>query len=396
MYRIPLAVNTFGAEEREALLAVWDSGRMTQGERVAEFQRVVSRYHGMPEGVFCNSGSSANLLMVTALTNPYTRRTLRPGDEVIVPAVTWPTTVWPLVQVGAIPVFVDVDPATLAMRPEAVERATGPKTRGVLLVHLLGNPGPALELDGLCRDWGVDLLEDCCEALGAEIEGRPVGSFGRMATFSFYFSHHLTTVEGGMVVGSPPDASVMRSLRNHGMIRDLDQPLRGATEALHPALDPRFLFLTVGFNLRGTDLQAAVGLAQWAKQQGWRARRRVVASLWADAVADLPEAFVPFRFAPGANPFAFPLIVRRDGPVGRREVVERLEAGGIETRPIVAGCLTRQPALQDVPHRVSGALDGAELLHDQGLYIGIHPLMTDEDVLFVAEMIQKAAAGVAA
>ena len=217
--KIRLHEPTFGEDEIAAAVDVLRSTQVTHGAKVREFERAFARNQMVAHGVAVNSGSSANLLLVSALTNPATVGRLLPGDEVIVPALSWSTTVWPLVQHGLVPVIVDVNPGTFNISPEQIERAISRRTCGLMPVHVYGNPCDMEALVDLAVSYDLELIEDCCEALGAAYAGQPVGTFGRGGTFSFYYSHHMTTIEGGMVVTSSPrldaGACVRQSVR-HG------------------------------------------------------------------------------------------------------------------------------------------------------------------------------------
>ena len=400
-YRLPLSLNTFGDLEVAAALETLVRGPLTQGPRVAAFEAEFAGAHGRPDAVFCNSGSSANLLAFAALTRPpeigsgpppgdEARPPIAPGDEVVVPAVTWSTTLWPIIQVGAVPVLADVSAETLNVTVESVERALSPRTKAVFAVHLLGNPAPADELMRLAERRGLILLEDACEALDAEIGGRRAGAFGRMGTFSFYFSHHICTIEGGMVLCErAEDAEALRVLRAHGWTRPLPEAKRRAIEGAHPDLDPRFLFVGAGYNLRGTDLQAALGRAQFGRRGDFLLRRKRAAAAWTAARERHGDLFAPVRFHPGASHFAFPLVLRPEARVTRRRLVEFLESRGVETRPLVAGNLARQPALRRLPHRIAGPLTGADRLHDRAIYVGIHPGLTDEAIALLPAILDE-------
>ena len=249
---------TFGADEifaaTETLLSTW----VTMGRQVRAFEAAFTGAHGFAEGVMNNSGSSANLLAIAALANPTTLDRLKPGDEVIVSAVSWSTTVWPLIQHGLVPVIVDIDQDTLNIDPGEIERAIGPRTRAVMPVHVYGNPCDMDALGDICHRHDLVLIEDCCEALGASYKGVPVGGFGRVATFSFYFSHHMTTLEGGITIAQrADDAELMRILRAHGWIREVEDQERWRQR--YPNIHPRFLFVNLGYNLRATELQGAMG-----------------------------------------------------------------------------------------------------------------------------------------
>lgn len=379
---IPLVQSPPLAEDEiAAAIACLRSGHVTQGEKVAEFERVFAEAHGYSadKAVFCNSGSSANLLAVSALD-------LQPGDEVIVPAVTWPTQVWPIVQCGGVPVLVDVDPETLNMNPESATSAfPGPDT--AFCVHVLGNTDlPLPESVDRAREELIEFnfLEDCCEALGVTHENRLVGTFGRFGTFSFYLSHHITTIEGGMVLcRDAADADRLRVMRNHGLSRHLSSAAKRQAEEANQDIDPRFLFVGMGYNLRGTDVAAAIGLAQWPKREVWAQRRREIAAHWTAALDT--SVFALIKWAAGAVPFAFPLVLRGDG---RNRLVAHLEAAGIETRPILAGNLARQPAMRKVRHRIAGPLTGADILHDRGLYMGLSPQLTDAQVEYLPQVLR--------
>ena len=235
---------TFSAEEINVAIDVLLSTRVTMGERVKGFEREFAQAFNFGYGVMNNSGSSANLLGIAAIANIATPDGLRPGDEVIVPALSWSTTVWPLIQLGLIPVVVDIDPVTFNIDPDEIERAIGPKTRGLMPVHVYGNPCDMGAIKDICHRHNLILIEDCCEALGAWYDGTPVGKFGRLGTFSFYFSHHMTTLEGGICVTDDFQlAELMRILRAHGWVRELDDPKPYLEK--YAEFDPRFLFVNL-------------------------------------------------------------------------------------------------------------------------------------------------------
>lgn len=352
----PLCVVGFGADEVIAATEVMLSTRVTMGEQTRAFEALWARRCGRKHGIMVNSGSSANLLLLAALVE--TGR-LAPGDEVLVPAVGWSTTLFPVAQVGLVPVIVDVDPRTLNLDPASAAKARTAKTRAVMAVHLLGQPA----------DLGYDdllVIEDACGAHGATIGGREVGGFGVGATFSFFFSHHITTVEGGMIVCDDDElADAIRSLRAHGWVRERSD--RAALAAAHPEIDPRFLFVSPGYNLRPTDMAAAFGLVQAARLDAWVAQRRENHADWCARLADLPGVTV-FPEAPGTTHagFAFPILVEGD----RAACMAALEARGIETRPISGSNLARQPAFARVPARTPVPLPVADAVHTAGFFVG--------------------------
>ncbi len=397
-YALPLAFNTFGDDEIAAALEVLVTGPLTLSRRVEEFERRFAAAHGAPDAVYVNSGSSANLLMLATLMRGVdgSAPALAPGDEVIVPAVTWSTTIWPIAQMGAVPVLVDVSTETLNLTLESVEAAITPRTKAIFVTHLLGNVGPIEQIRVLAADRGLLLFEDCCEALDAEVDGKKVGTFGRMGSYSFYFSHHICTIEGGMVVANDAvDGETLRTLRAHGWSRNLSPDRRAAVEAAYPDIDPRFLFVDAGYNLRPTELQAAIGMVQMDRREAFLAVRRRLGAEWAAARDAYPALFETTVFALGASHFAFPIVLRDNAPATRADLMAFMEQRGIETRPLVTGNLARQPGMQVVCHRVSGALPGADALHTRAMYVGI-PVTDNAPAHLVPEAIVDFAAQVGA
>jgi CDP-4-dehydro-6-deoxyglucose reductase, E1 len=392
--RIPLNASTFDEDEIEAACAVLRSGFVTMGKLCREFESAFEEKLGVKNALFVNSGSSANLMAFFALANHAVplrdgRRRLEPGDEVIVPAVTWSTTIWPIVQAGGVPVLVDSDPETLQMSTAAAAAAVSDRTVAICPVHVLGNAVPMQPIIELAKDAGLWLIEDTCEALGTRQDGRAAGSFGDLATFSFFYSHHITTIEGGMITTDDDEmAELLRCLRAHGWSRQMVD--RAAVEKKHPDIDPHYLFVNTGFNLRPTEVNAAFGLHQLPKLDRFNRRRVEIASSWISSFSELmAEGLLsPMRATAGteATWFGFPALCRdrasRDG------LKAHLEERGIETRPIICGNMARQPALQHVRHRISGSLDGADAVMDRGLYWGSHPSMSASDVEYVADTVK--------
>lgn len=347
---------TFGAEEIEAAVGVLLSTFVTQGKRVRAFEAEFAASHGAAKAVMNNSGSSANLLAVAALANPDLPGGLRPGDEVIVSALSWSTTVWPLVQLGLVPVIVDIDPLTLDIDPGEIERAIGPRTRAVMVVHVYGNPCDMDAIADICARRDLILIEDCCEALGASYKNRPVGTIGRVGTYSFYFSHHITTLEGGICITDDAElADLMRILRAHGWVREVEDPK--TYHARHPDIDPRFLFVNVGYNLRATELQAAMGAIQLPKLAGFVESRRAGGAFWTRELAQYAGLSLQRETAGGRHSwFGVPVTVKADAGYSAADLRAHLEAAHIETRPIICGNIAQQPAMAKVTHRVHGDL----------------------------------------
>jgi CDP-6-deoxy-D-xylo-4-hexulose-3-dehydrase len=370
---IPLAVPSFGWEEVASALESLVSFDVTMGEKVAAFERDFADYLGVRYAVMVNSGSSANLLALSILTSPLLPGHFEKGAEVITPAVTWATTVFPIIQTGLVPVLVDVELDTFDIDITKIEQAITPRTRAILPVHLLGNPCDMPGIMDLAERYGLTVMEDACESHGAEVGGKKTGSWGRVGTFSFYYSHHITTIEGGMVVTDDREiAEMARGLRAFGWIRDLENYEDLAV--LHGEIDPRFLFINMGFNMRPTELQGAFGQKQIPKLDTYIEARRDNSNYWNEALADYKDWLYLHNERPGTRHawFGFPITVLPGAPFSRDDLTGFLEAQGVETRPIMAGNIAEQPVLQHFPYRVSGSLEQAQLIMRNSFLIGNH------------------------
>lgn len=370
---------TFGEDEIQAAVDVLRSTWVTQGSKVDDLERAFS-----PErAVACNSGSSANLLAIASLK---AMGKLKDGDEVIVSALSWSTTVWPLIQANLIPVIVDCDIETFNINPVAIEDAIGPKTKAIMPVHVYGNPCDMDAVSRLCAAHGLLLIEDCCEAMGALYGARRVGSYGDMATFSFYFSHHITTMEGGMVLCKSDEADdMLRIQRSHGWTRDVKNPAKYLEQ--HPGFDPRFLFVDLGFNLRMTELSAAMGLCQLPKLEWIVERRKTAWRLLRKFLGG--HDYLSFQdMDDGGSPFGFAMLSEE-----RKAICDFLNANEIETRPIICGNIALQPAMKKYAHKVSGELPNATRVMREGFSIGCHQAMRLAKVERVAEVMKDYACG---
>jgi CDP-6-deoxy-D-xylo-4-hexulose-3-dehydrase len=386
--RIPLTVPTYNAEEVEealdSLLSTW----VSMGKKVKRFEEMFAHYLGSKHAVMVNSGSSANLLALSVLTNPMIRGAMRPGGEVITPAVTWVTTVYPIVNTGCIPVLVDVDLETYNVNPDAVRRAINSRTTAIVPVHLLGGPCKIDQIQRIAGDKDLFVLEDACESTGAEFQGRKVGTFGDMGTFSFYMSHHISTIEGGMVVTDDDEKyECLKAMRAFGWIRDLTSAKRYAVK--NKTIDPRFLFITQGYNFRPTELQGAFGIHQIKKLDGFIRERRRNASYW-------NERFRSYRdllFLPTEEPqtrhvyFGYPLTIKNEADFERTELTSHLEKNGIETRPIMAGNIAEQPVAKQMPCRISGKLTNSELIMRNSFFLGNHNGIGSAQREYIADCI---------
>ena len=363
--RIPLNVPTYGSPEvieaLDSLMSTW----VTMGKKVKAFEGMFASYIGQKHAVMVNSGSSANLLALSALN-------LQPGDEVITPALTWATTVFPIAQVGAIPVLVDVDRGTYNISPSAVEAAVTPRTRAIMPVHLLGNPCNMDAIMDIAKFHNLYVIEDCCEAHGAEYHGKKVGSFGDVATFSFFFSHHISTIEGGMLLTNNSIwDDQWRSMRAHGWIRDMSN--RDEIAAANPDIDPRFMFAYPGYNFRPTEIQGAFGIHQLPRLDELVGMRRQQARYFTYALSKYTDYLQLPVEAPNTKHsyFAYPVTVREGAPFTKKELVAFLEGKGLETRPIEGSNMAIQPAMKHLKFR-AGDLTNTEYIHANSFFFGLH------------------------
>ena len=387
--RVRLHEPTFAADEIWEALDSLLTTQVTMGQKVRRFEREFADYFGFANSMMVNSGSSANLLAIAALANPAISDPLRAGDEIIVPALSWSTTVWPLIQHGLVPVIVDIDPDTLNLDPGEVERAISDKTRGIMLVHVYGNPCDMTAIMDITNRNSLRLVEDCCEAIGAYYAGKPVGSFGIVGTFSFYFSHHITTLEGGMCTTEDSAcAEMIRILRAHGWVRETVD--RDSYLKQHPEIHPGFLFVNLGYNLRATELQGGFGYTQLPKLRSFVDIRTDNAKYWRRELGDLKEFFEFQEETPQGTHswFGFPMAVKSVAPFSVGELTAFLNQRGIESRPIIAGNIAAQPAMKYYQHRVVGDLPNANHIMSNGFTFGNHQAVDHRAREYVAHTIQ--------
>ena len=389
------AGRVFDAEELVKLVDSSLDFWLTAGRYSDEFESGLARFLGMENVLLVNSGSSANLVALSTLTSPKLgERALKPGDEVITVATCFPTTVAPIVQNRAVPVFVDVELGTYVPRVERIEAALGPRTRAIMMAHTLGAPFAAREIRALADRHSLWLIEDNCDALGSTYEGRMTGTYGDLATFSFYPAHHITVGEGGAVATANEDlARVARSFRDWG--RDCycaggenDTCGRRFSQQLGSlpfGYDHKYVYGHIGYNLKLTDMQAAIGTAQLEKLPAFIAARRRNHAALAAGLEKYGRHLVPHTAIPGADPswFAYAITVRPEAPFTRQDLVRALEAARIETRSLFSGNLLRHPAYENIQHRVAGSLVNADAITSGTFFIGVYPGMTEGMVVHV-------------
>jgi CDP-6-deoxy-D-xylo-4-hexulose-3-dehydrase len=385
---VPVSAKVFdGADLRslvDASLDFW----LTTGRFAARFEQEFAAWMGTRFCSLVNSGSSANLLALTALTDPTLKdRALRPGDEVITCAAGFPTTVNPILQNQLVPVFLDVHIPSYNLDVSRLEQAVGPRTKAIMVAHTLGNPFDLDAVLAVARRHNLWLIEDCCDAVGATYRGRKVGTFGDLATVSFYPAHHITMGEGGAVLCHDPHLrKLVESFRDWG--RDCwcdpghDDTCRKRFDwqlgDLPHGYDHKYTYSRIGYNLKLTDMQAAVGLSQLAKLPDFIQRRRANYQHLRQALEGLQADLILPEATAGSDPswFGLPLSLRPGCARTRNQVIQALEADRIATRLLFGGNLLRQPAYRDVPRRVVGALDQADAVMDRTFWIGVHPGLT--------------------
>jgi CDP-6-deoxy-D-xylo-4-hexulose-3-dehydrase len=393
------AGRVFDADEMirlvDASLDFW----LTSGRFAAQFELEFARFLGVRHAILCNSGSSANVLAVSALTSPKLGdRRLRPGDEVITVAAGFPTTVNPLFQNGLVPVFLDVELETYNIDVSGVEEAVGPRTRAIVLAHTLGNPFNLDVIAPLAKRHDLWLVEDNCDAVGSTYGGRLTGTFGDLATVSFYPAHHITMGEGGAVLtGTPLLKTLVESFRDWGRDCWCDpgkdntcgKRFEWQLGELPLGYDHKYIYSHIGYNLKLTDMQAAVGVAQLRKLPAFIEARKRNWTRLREGLRPLEEFFILPRATPKSDPswFGFLLSVRPEAPFARADVVRHLEESKIATRLLFGGNLVRQPAYAERPYRVVGSLQRSDFIMDRTFWIGVYPGLSPAALDYVLETI---------
>jgi CDP-6-deoxy-D-xylo-4-hexulose-3-dehydrase len=359
------------------------------GTKVQRFEDLWARYVGKKEGIMVNSGSSANLMALELLRNPLMENPLKPGDEIITPALTWNTTVTPMWALGFVPVFVDVDQETFTMKVEEIEKAMSPKTRAIMPVHLLGHPCDMSTIMKIAKKHNLFVIEDCCEAHGAEIDGKIVGSFGDLATFSFFFSHHLTTMEGGMVLTNDIEHSeIIRTMRSEGVMRNWKSKRFADSYHNNPKykdIQQAFLWTNMGYNVRPTQLNGGFALEQFKKFPTILKVRRENGDFFLKALKKYGQYIhvsTPAKNVKHAW-FGIPILVKENSRFTRKDLESFLNSKGIETRQIMAGDITKQPAFELFPSRVVGGLKNTKAIHKNAFLFGNHPLIKSEEKKYI-------------
>ena len=398
---IPYAGRVFDQTELqyavEASLDFW----LTTGRFAAEFERAFAQFIGVRHALLVNSGSSANLLALSALTSPKLGdRQLKPGDEVITIASGFPTTLNPILQNQLVPVFVDVTLPTYNVDVTQLEAARSPRTRAVMLAHTLGNPFDLHAVTTFCRQHKLWLIEDCCDAVGSTYRGNKVGTFGDLATVSFYPAHHLTMGEGGAVLTNTPLLkTLVESFRDWGRDCWCDPGHENSCSKrfdwqlgeLPRGYDHKYIYSHIGYNLKLTDWQAAIGVAQLEKLPGFIAARRANYQMLYTGLQDMEDRFILPAATPGSDPswFGFPIAVRTGGSAARDAVIQHLTAAKISTRLLFGGNLTRQPAYKNIVRRQIGTLEDSDFVMNQVFWIGVYPGLTRPMIDYILKTFHR-------
>ena len=398
---VPPAGKLLDAMEIKNMVEASLDGWLTTGRFNTEFERNLARFFGVRHAITVNSGSSANLVAFSTLTSPtLNERAIKPGDEVIGVAAGFPTTVNPILQFGAVPVFVDVELNTYNIDSTKIEAAISPKTKAIMLAHTLGNPYNLDVITGLCKKYNLWLIEDCCDAMGTTYHGKKVGTFGDLATLSFYPAHHITMGEGGAVLTNEPRLKrIAESFRDWGRDCFCD-PGKDNTCGkrfcwklgdLPEGYDHKYTYSHIGYNLKITDMQAACGLAQLEKAPAFIQKRKDNFEFLKGCLADCEQFLVLPQATASSDPswFGFPITLKPNSPITRLELLQKLDAQKIGTRLLFAGNLTRQPSMIGRNFRVSGDLTNTDVVMNQTFWIGLQPALTREMLGFTANKIKE-------
>jgi len=378
----------------QSILDYW----LTSGPFTQKFETLMKEYFNCSKALLVNSGSSANLLMLATLHSNNVEGKMRDGDEVITPAVTFPTTLTPIVQNNFIPVFVDCNPGEYNIDPDKIENAITDKTRCIFVPHTVGIPSDMDAISDIAKKYNLFVLEDGCDCLGAKWNGQLMGTFGDMSSISFYPAHHMTMGEGGMVIiNNRLVKKAALSIRDWG--RDCwCEPGQNNTCGkrfdwqlgdLPYGYDHKYIYSNLGYNLKATDMQAALGCSQFKKLPAFIQARKENAKFYLDAFSDLSNELILPRVPEKAEPswFGFPITLREN--VDKIKFVEFLESAKIETRQVFGGNILKQPGFRDIKHRISGNLDGTNKIMERTIFFGVYPGISVEMREFVAERVKK-------
>ncbi len=398
---VPVSGKVFDADDINSIVDASLDGWFTTGRFNIEFEKTLAKYIGCKSVLTVNSGSSANLLAFATLTDPELGdRAIQPGDEVISVAASFPTTINPLLQYGAIPVFVDITIPSYNIDVSQIEQAITSKTKAIIIAHTLGNPFNVEEVNRIAKKHNLWLIEDCCDALGAEFNGKHVGTFGDIATLSFYPAHHITMGEGGVVfTNNAKLAKITESFRDWG--RDCwcasgcdntcGKRFDWSLGNLPYGYDHKYIYSRIGYNLKITDMQAALGLSQLKKLDGFIAKRRHNYSLLVEGLKKHSDKIILPEATPGSNPswFGFLITLKNNAGINRNEIIKKLTDAKIDTRLLFAGDVRKQPFFKNVNYRSLGDLKNTEIVLNNTFWIGVTPMIDDHMIAHVVSIFDE-------
>ena len=401
--KVQYAGPVYGPEEIKAMIGSILDGWFGVGKQARAFEQEFAAFLGVKNSLVTNSGSSANLIALSALKANEFRRKLEPGDEIITQAVTFPTTFNPIIQNGFTPVLVDVDLGTYNPNIEQIERAIKSKTKAIVILHQLGNPNAMTEIMDLAKKHDLIVIEDTCDALGSTYDGKLVGTFGDMATFSFYVAHHMTMGEGGAIAVNDNGLNLIcRSIRDWGracacpiceVVKNPDKPCPFKTKSgiLPEGYDIRYVYTNIGYNLKPMEFQTAMGRVQLKKIPEFIKKRNENFNRLLKTFKDYEEYFILPESLPKAEPawFAFPLTIKDSAPFSRRDFLSYLEKRNVETRLFFAGNIIRHPAYLGLNFRTVGSLSNADKVLRDSFFMGIYPGISSEKMGFVTETVRE-------
>jgi len=381
-----LATSTWDEKELQAIQSVIDKDIFTMGDNVVQFEENFAKFLGKKYCVMVSSGSTANLIATAALfytKNPMLKR----GDEVIVPAVSWSTTYFPLQQYGLKLKFVDINLETLNYDLNALESAITENTKMIMTVNLLGNPNDFDAINKLIKDKDIFVLEDNCESMGAEYKGKQTGTFGVMGTFSTFFSHHMATMEGGFVTTDDEELyHILLSMRAHGWTRNLPKENKVSNKS-DDWFEESFRFVLPSYNVRPVEMSGAVGIEQLKKLPGFLKQRRRNAKLFVELFENHSD-FIIQKDISNSSWFGFSLIIKPTSTLRRKEVIAKLQENNIDCRPIVTGNFTRNEVMKFFNYEIHNELKNADYLHENGLFIGNSQVDLTNEIKFLAEVLK--------
>ncbi len=384
--KYPLLTNAFSNKDIQQGIKIIKSKQITMSKKTKEFEKKFSSYLKTKYALMVNSGSSANLLAMALLCNPLRKNRLKPGDEVIIPVLCWSTSLWPIVQHGLKPKFVDIDLENLNIDIRKLEKSITKKTKAIFCVHVLGLSSNMDKIKTLAKNKKLLIIEDTCESFGSKFKGKFLGTFGDVGTYSFYYSHQITSGEGGMIVcNKKEDYEILLSLRAHGWARD--KMLLQKYKKKYKNLDPRFLFINSGYNLRPTEIQAAIALNQFKRKEIFKKerdynRRKIIQKVIQSSKYDNQIYFLKTNDDINPSWFGLAIIINKKYKNKKNKYLNFLEKKGIETRPIISGNFANQPAtkLYNLNHK-KFKFPNAQFIEDHGFFIGLHTKKIDNKTL---------------